>query len=333
MASEHYIEQLKSIVNSFNDLEEERIMRPEVGNLSLKEKRKNYFDNLKKKCDYYLKYAQGVSNDYVNHVISNLQEIYNLLVNLNNADNHEYVNMVDETLQQLDSHEEELSKYDAHFITARIINSGILEDDAIAQREAIVNSVLGTLDERIKDAREAIKEAEQKRAILTGEATKGSFKQAVIQFEEAQENFDKESRNWFCASCSLIVLLLVAILIFVFSGEPEQDTPFALVIYRTAIRLTLLGVLGAVATFCLRIYRSKMHMARHNLHRQHIAKSMDSFVHAAITEEQRDKILSILVEEVATFGPSGLIRDKEDHMTSSKLIIEQFTKTLKPGDN
>ena len=333
MASEQHVEELKSIVDLFDGLDEDLVMRPGIGNLSLKEKRENYFDKLKAKCDYYLKYAPGVSNEHVKRVTSVLTEIYNLLVNLNNADSQEYVNMVDETLQYLDSHEEELSKYNAHFTTVRIVDSGILEDEAIVQREAIVNSVLGTLDEHIKEAREAIKEAEQKRAIVVGEATKGSFKQAIGQFEGAQTAFDKEAKNWRNASIGLMGIFLGAVLIFLFWIKPEEGDPWELVIYHTAIRLTVLGVLGAATAFCLRVYRSQMHMARHNLHRQHVAKCMDAFVNAAVTEEQRDKILSILVESVATFGPSGLIRDRDDHMTSSRLVVDQFTKTLVPGSD
>ena len=101
-------------------------------------------------------------------------------------------------------------------------------------------------------------------------------------------------------------------------------------IYYTAIRITLLGILGAVATFCLRIYRSQLHMSHHNAHRQVVAASMQSFVDSATTKEHRDKILSVLVEAVAAFGSSGLIRDRDDHMSSSKLIVDQFTKTISP---
>ena len=65
MASEQHVEELKSIVDLFDGLDEDLVMRPGIGNLSLKEKRENYFDKLKAKCDYYLKYAPGVSNEHV----------------------------------------------------------------------------------------------------------------------------------------------------------------------------------------------------------------------------------------------------------------------------
>jgi len=55
---------------------------------------------------------------------------------------------------------------------------------------------------------------------------------------------------------------------------------------------------------------------------------MESFVESASTPEQRDLILAHLVDAVATFGTSGLIRKEEDTIHPSKMIIDSITRNI-----
>ena len=100
------------------------------------------------------------------------------------------------------------------------------------------------------------------------------------------------------------------------------------VVYFTAIRITILTAVGAVAAFCLRILRAQMHMSQHNRHRQRVANSMSAFVEAAVTPEQRDLILAQLVYAVVNFGSSGLIPTEDDIVYSPKMMIDAVTRTV-----
>jgi len=85
---------------------------------------------------------------------------------------------------------------------------------------------------------------------------------------------------------------------------------------------------GAAATFCLRILRAQMHMSQHNRHRQRVANSMEAFVEAAITPEQRDLILAQLVSSVVDFGTSGLLSREDDSVYAPKMTIDSITRMI-----
>jgi hypothetical protein len=83
-----------------------------------------------------------------------------------------------------------------------------------------------------------------------------------------------------------------------------------------------------------RILKSHLHMREHNLHRQRIANSMASFAESAMNNDQRDVILSRLVDSIATFGISGMLGNEDDG--GSKITIDNITRTLgalKTGGN
>lgn len=110
-------------------------------------------------------------------------------------------------------------------------------------------------------------------------------------------------------------------------GESKEST--ALAVYYTAIRITVLTAMGAVATFCLRILRAQLHMYELNLHRKRLYNSMAAFVESASTLEQRDIILGRLVDAVATFGISGLLSEKDDSVGPMKLAIDSVNRQVK----
>ena len=339
MASKHCIDQLESMVAEINSIDEERVMRPDLGKFSLKWKDKGYLEKLKKSCSYYLKYAKNVHDDDVEGVVKQLKWHLDMLLILQRADNKDYVANYDEVYEGLMKAKEQLIKYTPSFFTAEVKAKGILDNDEIENR---YNMMIKILNEKSKEAEEKSKEAEEKmqkaeriEIRARGEAVEVSAEKAIGQFKEEEEHLKKAARYWLGGSVFVIVVLVVVVVYFLSDRNPEQlfnqDTFWAVGVYYTTIRITLLGIISAVATFCLRIYRSQLHMTRHNSHRKRIANSMQSFVDSATTKDHRDKILSILVEEVATFGSSGLIRDKDDHMTSSRMIVDQFTKTISPG--
>ena len=55
---------------------------------------------------------------------------------------------------------------------------------------------------------------------------------------------------------------------------------------------------------------------------------MGAFVESAATPEQRDLILSQLVESVVQFGNSGLLQKEDDHLYRPKMTIDSITRTL-----
>ena len=136
------------------------------------------------------------------------------------------------------------------------------------------------------------------------------------------------------------VLSVVGIFVFLYAAYYFYQTPLFnekvpstdemkwIFVYKSVLRLIILTVIGAVTTFFLKIFRASLHMYHHNLHRQRITNSMAAFVESAVTPEQRDLILTNLVDAVATFGNSGLIQGEDDCLHLPKMTIDNITRTL-----
>jgi len=84
-------------------------------------------------------------------------------------------------------------------------------------------------------------------------------------------------------------------------------------------------LISTIIGFSLKMLRANLHMHQHNLHRKRIANSMASFAESAMNSEQRDLILSQLVESVSNFGTSGMINKDSD---KSGISIDSITKTV-----
>ena len=99
-------------------------------------------------------------------------------------------------------------------------------------------------------------------------------------------------------------------------------------IYYGAIKISVLTVIATTTAFCLKILRAHLHMSEKNRHRQRVANSMEAFVQSAITPEQRDLILSQLVESIVQFGHSGLVQREDDSVYRPKMTIDSITRTF-----
>ena len=76
-----------------------------------------------------------------------------------------------------------------------------------------------------------------------------------------------------------------------------------------------------------------MHMAQHNQHRQRVANSIAAFVESAATPEQRDLILSQLVDSIAHFGSSGILRKEDESIQVPKVVVDNLSRTITSSTN
>jgi len=173
----------------------------------------------------------------------------------------------------------------------------------------------------------------QKAADKVSEANKTVLN---ISVEDAQDQFKeaKISNGWQIAIWSVISVVaisgIVAIL-FWFYNEAESAGDLFIwspkTVIQLVVRLGFISLFTTILLFGLRILRSQLHMREHNMHRRRIANSLAAFVESANTPDQRDKILINLVNAVAEFGSSGLIRtdSKSDrHIISIDHITKGF---------
>jgi len=337
MAKQLTLQNLKKVADEFRAVDQEKLLRPSMGEESLQLDFGPRLTQLNKRLDFALEFAPSVNDSIVAQVASVFDQFRLRMDEQAKRTNIEYVAKRIEFLANIDSYFEQLLQYWPPFVTAAIEMRGFLQDEGIQKEyhrtieamqeksEAALKLVKEESDKAIEEARKLAQQIEEQ---ARQTATRISVKAAQDQFKEAQKDHNKQVKIWsWLSSLSIIVFLGVAIYLMQVQFPEEWKWH---IIYYTAIRITILTAIGAIATFCLRILRAHMHMRQHNLHRQRVANSMAAFVESAVTREQRDLILSQLVDAVVAFGTSGLLQKEDDSIHSPKMTIDTITRTLLP---
>ena len=269
-------------------------------------------------------------------IINIFSALFSDFVNLSDFDISNYVSQGDNYIASVDSRLEELTLHWFHVMAAGIEQKGLLDDESIKiehqraieelrqEADETLHKVKEETEKTIAKAEEAAEQIENK-ARLTAAGI--SVEVAQEQFKQAQEEFKSQIFVWGISSAISIGVFILAAIYFVNNSQPPEKLGFG-IIYFTTLRITILAAIGGVAAFCLRIFRANMHMRAHNLHRQRLANSMAAFVESASTSEQRDLVLTHLVDAIASFGSSGLLTKPDDSMNPSKMTIDTITRTL-----
>ena len=339
MASEDQINALKEIAREIRSIDMDRLMRPNLGDASLASTLHPKWEELEIKLSFATDYVAKIHDSHASPVHDIFTTICSELRHLADlSDNAQYISHSQDFLNNFDAQLDSLRMHWPPFVTTAVEARGFLEDEgvktahdkAIEEMKSQAAEVLGEIrEESEKTIAEARKLAEQIENRARSTAARISVKDAQNQFQEAQGGFDKQVRTWSILSAVFVTgFVCVTILLWFQDVPPELGSA----IYHTSIRLTLLGALGAMATFSLRVLRAHLHMRQRNLHRQRVANSIAAFVESAVTPEQRDLILSQLVESVAAFGTSGLVQDRDDHVAPSRLAIDSVMRSFSHPD-
>ncbi len=336
MASQQALDQMKQTLEGLKGIDRNKLLRPTIGEESLEQAGfAKTLDAILQKASFAHQYGRDVDDSVFNAVIGIFNNLRATLDTQAKRSNPEYVQQKANVLSQVESTLQQTRQYWAHFVAAAVEARGFLEDEGIrkeyqktvddmkAQAEEALKHVREESDKTIGEAKKLAEEIEQ-RARRT--AAHISVEEAQKQFKEAQVDLDKQVTLWTVLSLlSVAAFLLVAFYLSRVTLPAQWQWQ---VVYYTAIRITILTAVGAAATFCLRILRAQMHMSHHNRHRQRVANSMQAFVEAAITPEQRDLILAALVNAVVDFGTSGLLSKEDDAIYTPKMTIDSITRTI-----
>lgn len=224
--------------------------------------------------------------------------------------------------------------------------------DAVATVGKSVESAKEEIAGIVSDAREALKatavEAGKDFELAKERASRISVDSAERQFMDAEKVLSTKATIWASLTVVLFASLTLA-LAYLFNhppalissieaalspasktGPPQVSVPLLLAAsaYFTGLRLGLIGVLGIGLAFSLRMTRAYFHMVEHNQHKLRVTRSIEAFVAAVRTSEQKDLVLSKLVESVTEFGDSGIL-GKEDSPTGlPSVVFETMTKNF-----
>lgn len=337
MATEGQITNLKKITEKFQTLDQEKLLRPSLGEESLKSAFGPKLELLNKKIEFALEYAPNVNDNTVSQLASLLNQFHDQMNAQAQRSNAEYVSQRTQFLSTINTYFEQLLIHLPFFVTAAIETRGFLQDEGIrkeyertidAMKNESANSLKLVKEEAEKTIEEARKLAQQIEERARRTAAHISVEAAQEQFKLAQKSHNGQVKLWAWLS-GISIVSFIGVAIYLSQVHLPEEWKWQ-VVYHTAIRITILTAVGAIATFCLRILRAHMHMSQHNLHRQRVANSMAAFVESAVTPEQRDLILAQLVDAVAAFGHSGLLQKADDSIYTPKMTIDTISRTILP---
>ena len=335
MASDGLIEQLKNLSDAITNIDKDKLLRASLGEVALQGEFSPTLEKIQEKIEFALKYAPEAHDQQVQNILGQLESIRAEMEQQTNHSNTDYVAYRPQFLANIDAQLEDLKQYWPPFVTAAIESRGFLEDEGVRQeyertiesikKEAAsaIQQVKEESDKTIEEARTLAEQIEN-RARFT--AARISVKEAQEQFREAQAALDKRVKIWARLGIASVLGFISVAIYFATVDLPDQWR--WQVIYHSAIRVSILTAIGTAAAFCLKILRAHLHMSEKNRHRQHVANSMEAFVQSAVTPEQRDMILSQLVESIVQFGNSGLVQREDDNVYRPKMTIDSITRTL-----
>lgn len=341
MATQEVIDQLNAVIEQYRAVDREKLIRKSLGEASLDERLSPKLDTLERDIDFAVRYAHATHDSYVNHFINMLNSIVQQFTAQAQHNNQEYMANTESFLATIESQIEAIRQHWAHFVAAAVIERGFLEDEGVKKEyEATVASLQSAADETInkikEEANSSIEEAKhlaeqiENRARKT--ATKISVAEAQEQFTNAQKPLRMQIIIWGTLSASMLIIIFA--LIYSFLKVDLPDNWNWQLVYFSSVRLTALAVVSSIAAYCMKIFKSQLHMYHHNLHRRHVTNSIEAFVESAVTPEQRDLILAHLVDAIATFGDSGLLDTKSDHVYSPKMTIDNIARAFSsPSSN
>ena len=335
MAREEQIRQLKEISAAIEKVDAEKLLRPSLGEVALKEEFALKLREIQRKAAFAHEHGADVHSNQMQGIIGPLERIRTELEQQANRSNEEYVTHRPGFLTNIDSLLEELKQYWPSLVAVAVESRGFLEDAGIQREyertiESIREESKSTIQQVQEEANRTIEQARtlaeqiESRARLTASGI--SVEEAQKQFLDAQAALDQRVYLWTGLAIVSILGFIGVAIYFVHIDLPEQWRWH--VIYHSAIRVTILAAVGTVAAFCLKVLRAHLHMSEKNRHRQRVANSIGAFVDSAGTPEQRDMILSQLVESVTQFGNSGLIQGGSDNVYRPKTATDSVIRAL-----
>jgi hypothetical protein len=320
------------IIKEIKKLDKTKIIRPDYGQTSLKTWEPK-FDHLLSKLDFIEKYSSKVDRETTSQVTQSLTNIHQQLAQMITKSDAQFVNDKQNFIAQIDNQLNVIIKYWPNYAIAAIEESGLLTNTNVKKEfdqltlnlQQATNEALAKIEKESGEIiNEARKKAEEIESSVRKTAQKISVKEAQEQFASAAKK-NMESITIWGGITLLLVLVFISFIGYMLRVKLPESWTWQ-IIYYSIIRAAILGFIGTLLAFSLKILKSHLHMREHNLHRERIANSMSAFAESAMNKDQRDIILLKLVESVADFGNSGMIGKDDDN--NSKVSIENITRTI-----
>jgi hypothetical protein len=182
---------------------------------------------------------------------------------------------------------------------------------ARSDAEQASTAVLSSLGERAERLKKEVNDGAERLVSRAKQIARNiSLEAAQQQFREEARALNRQLTVW-SGIATVALLFFFAFGIWIMQHQQLPDKWTWQVLYYTAIRLTLLSAIGAVATYALKMVSIHIDRRHLNSHRARLANSMAAFVEAARTEAQQDAVLLRLVDSITQRDVADEIKPSE----------------------
>lgn len=311
MASESMIKLFVQRVNEFKGLDKTSIYRNDLGKYSLEPELKVRIDSLIDMLQIDESLLKDFPESILQDIVNTLQDLRTTIERQRNRTEEDFITRGKDILAGIVSRIDQILLHSIWFKMAKIDDLSI-EDVQIIKKEY--------------DEFKAKIEADSK--VVRESATGQSLKQAQEDFAEGAELNRKQAWLWGKISIWIIAAFIGFALYLMLTGPGELAG--IEIAYYTAIRITLFFALATLIAFCLKILRDNLLLSERNAHKARLTNNLKPLI-AAAPENQLELVLSILIQEISSFGKTGLLQKEDDSISVLKNVVDTALKNRPPS--
>jgi len=342
MASESKIKLFLERVKQFESLDKSGFYHTELGESSLENELKDKFDSMSNMLNIEIYQLMDFPENDLQQIINSLQSIVNYIDKVAKQTKTDFIGNRDNTLLSINSQMDAIMMHKPAFKIAKI-------DDEL----------LDDLNRKKEQYDEIIAEQLAKAKKISDSAAGVAFQQAQNDFSKGADSNKSKASLWGgIATVFIIAFIVFALYLMGFfqdtsietqpkekvsqdtsietqlKGKVNQDTSIETqlkgkvgieIFYFTVIRITLFFALGAIISFCLKILRANLHLMERNAHKARLVNNLEPLIESA-PENQRELVRSILIQEIASFGKTGLLQKEDDSVLIAKSLMDTVAK-------
>ncbi|MGJ4890259.1 hypothetical protein ACQR1Y_18805 [Bradyrhizobium sp. HKCCYLRH3099] len=329
-----------AVLSKLNSMNLDAGLKSNLGDVAIPAVIRDRITQVVERCNSARDYVPRISKLQVYPFIESIKsliQIINAMIDTDPASfiqqRQSYINTISDRIDQIEA---SILPFDLAKYGSRVEKLLGGDDRDLDQARRAISAEADEILKRVRaEAESVLLEAKSKaseiQATARSTASGVSLLQTSVRFSDLINNL----RLGLIGSGSAAALAFITFVLYVVwlaYHQPDLRTlPEA--VYTSAVRVTLLASMAAVVSFALKIFRSNLHMYYHTLHRQQLTNSIESFIDAARTDEQRDVVLAKLIDTVSTFGTSGLVGSSEDMPNTAKIIVDSLPKAISRADH
>lgn len=269
------------------------------------------------------KVTQLLTNQELSNFVGALDNFYRAVDQVRGQNDNDFANQRHQLEAELKASLEDVGNFWPP-IAVRIIETNPVLQQAHEFEDVLLKRLeeLEAASERTQDEIKSFADSQIGKARETAQGI--SVDAAKIQFDGAVDTYHGRVRIWVFISAVLTAATLL--LLWWFLVQPPDLSLAWGIAYFVSIRLAIFGVAATVTAFSFGMVKANMQLREANAHRARLANSVNAFLVASESPQQRDIILTRLVEAVAEHPDAGFVKSGTDNESRGRFSVENLVR-------